>query len=281
MSRSSVNPSNPSLLAAVAQLAPTVDGAANRETISVLVAEAAASGARLVVFPEESMLLAGEVEGPLGEVVAAEWPVFLAQLSVLAVEHELWIVAGGYEPTGSDRPYNTIVVVNPRGELVESYRKLHLYDAFSYRESDYVTGGDEVPPVVMIEGVAIGLVNCYDIRFPELSRDLVARGADVLSISAAWVAGARKEEHWETLVKARAIENTCWVLAASSTSPECIGNSMIVDPMGVERVGLGPVASGVAIVEISLDRTAEVRDILPSLANRRLVSTVTVAAAAF
>jgi predicted amidohydrolase len=281
MSRSSVNPSNPSLLAAVAQLAPTVDGAVNRETISVLVAEAAASGARLVVFPEESMLLAGEVEGPLGEVVAAEWPVFLAQLSVLAVEHELWIVAGGYEPTGSDRPYNTIVVVNPRGELVESYRKLHLYDAFSYRESDYVTGGDEVPPVVMIEGVAIGLVNCYDIRFPELSRDLVARGADVLSISAAWVAGARKEEHWETLVKARAIENTCWVLAASSTSPECIGNSMIVDPMGVERVGLGPVASGVAIVEISLDRTAEVRDILPSLANRRLVSTVTVASAAF
>ncbi|WP_440709357.1 carbon-nitrogen hydrolase family protein [Herbiconiux sp. YIM B11900] len=286
MSRSSVTPSgttpsNPSLLAAVAQLAPTVDGAANRETISVLVAEAAASGARLVVFPEESMLLAGEVEGPLGEVVAAEWPVFLAQLSVLAVEHALWIVAGGYEPTGSDRPYNTIVVVNPRGELVESYRKLHLYDAFSYRESDYVTGGDEVPPVVMIEGVAIGLVNCYDIRFPELSRDLVARGADVLSISAAWVAGARKEEHWETLVKARAIENTCWVLAASSTSPECIGNSMIVDPMGVERVGLGPVASGVAIVEISLDRTAEVRDILPSLANRRLVSTVTVASAAF
>lgn len=283
MSRSNTNPSgtNPSLPAAVAQLAPTVDAAANRETISALVAEAAASGARLVVFPEESMLLAGEVEGSLGEVVAAEWPVFLAQLSVLAVEHDLWIVAGGYEPTGSDRPYNTIVVVNPRGELVESYRKLHLYDAFSYRESDYVTGGDEVPPVVMIEGVAIGLVNCYDIRFPELSRDLVARGADVLSISAAWVAGARKEEHWETLVKARAIENTCWVLAASSTSPECIGNSMIVDPLGVERVGLGPVASGVAIVEISLDRTAEVRDILPSLANRRLVSTVTVAAAAF
>ncbi|MCS5723767.1 carbon-nitrogen hydrolase family protein [Herbiconiux sp. CPCC 203407] len=267
---------NPSLLAAVAQLAPTVDGARNREQIAALTADAARSGARLVVFPEESMLLAGEVEGRLGEVVDAEWPLFLAQLSLLAVEHELWIIAGGYEPSGSDRPYNTLVVVNSRGEVVESYRKLHLYDAFAYRESDYVTGGTELPPVVLIEGVAVGLVNCYDIRFPELSRDLVARGADVLSVSAAWVAGARKEAHWETLVKARAIENTCWVLASSSTSPECIGNSLVIDPLGVERAGLGPVASGVALVEISLDRTAEVRETLPALANRRLTTSVAV-----
>ncbi|GLK19005.1 carbon-nitrogen hydrolase family protein [Herbiconiux flava] len=267
---------NPSLVAAVAQLAPTVDAAANRGAIAALVAEAAAGGARLVVLPEESMLLAGDVPGSLGAVVEAEWPRFLAELSLLAVSNEVWIIAGGYEPTGTDRPFNTLVVVNPRGELVESYRKLHLYDAFSYRESDYVTGGTEVPPVVMIEGVAIGLVNCYDIRFPELSRDLVARGADVLSVSAAWVAGARKEEHWSTLLKARAIENTCWVLAASSSSPECIGNSLVLDPLGVERAGLGPIAAGVAVVRISLDRTAEVREILPALANRRLVSTVTV-----
>jgi len=279
MSRVGRTQSNPSLLAAVAQMGPTVDAAANREEIAALVGEAAMAGARLVVFPEESMLLAGEVEGSLGEVVADAWPLFLAQLSLLAVEHELWIIAGGYEPTGTDRPFNTLVVVNPRGELVESYRKLHLYDAFSYRESDYVTGGGELPPVVMIEGVAIGLVNCYDIRFPELSRDLVTRGADVLSVSAAWVAGARKEEHWATLVKARAIENTCWVLASSSTSPECIGNSMVIDPMGVERAGLGPVGSGVALVEISLDHTAEVRDTVPSLANRRLITTIAVAAA--
>lgn len=267
---------NPSLVAAVAQLAPTIDGAANRETIATLSADAARAGARLVVFPEEAMLLAGDVPGSLGETVEEQWPLFLAQLSLLATQHELWIIAGGYEPTGSDRPFNTLVVVNPRGEVVESYRKLHLYDAFSYRESDYVTGGTELPPVVMIEGVAIGLVNCYDIRFPELSRDLVARGADVLSISAAWVAGARKEEHWETLVKARAIESTCWVLAAGSSSPECIGSSLIVDPLGVERAGLGTVKEGIAVVELSLDRTAEVREILPALANRRLVSTVTV-----
>lgn len=267
---------NPSLVAAVAQMAPTVDAAANCEVIAELVAEAAGAGARLIVLPEEAMLLAGDVPGSLGEVVEAEWPLFLGRLSLLAVEHELWIVAGGYEPTGTDRPFNTLVVVNPRGELVESYRKLHLYDAFSYRESDYVTGGTELPPVVMIDGVTLGLVNCYDIRFPELSRDLVARGADVLSVSAAWVAGARKEEHWATLVKARAIENTCWVLAASSSSPECIGNSLVVDPLGVERAGLGPVRTGLAVVEISLDRTAEVRETLPALANRRIVTTVAV-----
>lgn len=268
---------NPSLVAAVAQFAPTPDAAENRSSITSLVTQAAAAGARLVVFPEESMLLASDVEEVLSEVVDREWTTFLTTLSSQAAGHKLWIIAGGYEPSGNERPFNTIVVFDPNGNHVESYRKLHLYDAFSYMESEYVTGGTEVPPIVIIDGIAVGLVNCYDIRFPELTRDLVARGADVLSISAAWVSGAQKEDHWSTLVRARAIENTCWAIASSSTSADCIGNSMIVDPMGVQRVGLGPVASALALVEISLDRTAQVRQSLPVLANRRLVTTVSVA----
>jgi predicted amidohydrolase len=265
---------NPSLVVAVGQLAPTPDPIANREAIGRVVAGAAAAGARLVVLPEESMLLASDVVEPLEQVVDREWPLFLTHVASLATEHGVWVIVGGYEPSGSARPFNTLVVVSPRGEVVADYRKVHLYDAFSYRESDYVTGGSQLPPVVMIEGIAIGLINCYDLRFPELSRDLVARGADVLSVSAAWVSGPRKEDHWSTLLRARAIENTCWVLGASSTSSDCIGGSEIVDPLGVPRAQLGPTGESFALVDLSLDRIAEVRESLPALANRRLVTTV-------
>jgi predicted amidohydrolase len=265
---------NPSLTAAVAQFAPTPDPVDNLTSITSLIRGAADAGARLIVLPEEAMLLASDIEGTLSDVVEQAWPAFLIALSEIASELGVWVIAGGYEPSGSDRPYNTIVVVAPSGVVAASYRKLHLYDAFSYRESDYVTGGDELPPVVLIEGVAVGLINCYDIRFPELARDLISRGADLLSVSAAWVSGPRKEDHWQTLVRARAIENTCWVIASSSTSDDCIGNSLVVDPLGIERAGLGATRSGFAVVEISLDRTAEVRESLPALANRRLVSTL-------
>ncbi len=261
---------NPSLLAAVAQLAPTVDGARNREQIAALTADAARSGARLVVFPEESMLLAGDVEGRLGEVVDAEWPLFLAQLSLLAVEHELWIIAGGYEPTGSDRPYNTLVVVNPRGEVVESYRKLHLYDAFGQRESDWVEPGDlTAPETFEIDGLRFGLMTCYDLRFPEMGRTLADAGADVFLVPAEWVRGPLKEHHWRTLIHARAIENTVFVAAADHPPPLGVGNSMIVDPQGVEIAAIG---TGTDVVVAHLDpATVErVRRVNPALQLRRM-----------
>lgn len=265
----------PHLDVAVAQMAPGVDAAANRAMVAQLVAEAASARARLVVLPEETMVTAGEItDEPVAEVVAREWPTFVTHLSDLARRHDLWIIAGGYEPSGQDRPYNTLVTVNPRGEVMALYRKVHLYDAFSYRESDYVVPGTRRPPVVMVEGVAIGLVNCYDLRFPELARDLVDRGADLLSLSAAWVAGAAKEDHWYTLLRARAIENTCWVVAAGSSSPDCVGLSTVVDPLGVVRAGLGAEHHGVAVVRVGLDRTAQVRHTLPALANRRLPMSV-------
>lgn len=268
---------NPSLIAAVGQLAPTTSPAHNRDEIAALAEGAATGGARLLVLPEESMLLAGELAAEdRAAAVEEAWPAFLTHLSALATRHDLWIIAGGYEPSGTERPYNTLVVVNPRGELVDAYRKLHLYDAFAYRESDYVTAGSELPPLVLVDGVAIGLVNCYDLRFPELSRDLIDRGADVLSVSAAWVAGDRKPEHWHTLAAARAIENTCWVIGAGSSAPDCIGSSIVIDPLGIERVRLEPTGRALAVAEISLDRTAEVRETLPALSNRRLTAALTI-----
>jgi predicted amidohydrolase len=260
---------------AVVQFAPSANVALNRSEITKLVAEAAAEGARLVVLPEEAMLLAEDLDSSLAEIVEVEWPIFEEFVINLAQEHSVALIAGGYEPSGRDLPFNTLIAVDQDGTVATRYHKLHLYDAFFYKESGYVTPGKELPPVVSLAGIRVGLINCYDLRFPEHARYLIDQGADILSISAAWVSGPCKEDHWETLARARAIENTIWIVAAGSISPECIGHSMIIDPLGITRVNLGDEGSAAAVVDVTRERTDLVRERLPSLLNRRL-STSTV-----
>lgn len=260
---------------AVAQSRPTIDIENNRQEITRMAGQAAADGARLIVFPEEAMLLAGEFTEPLSAIVEREWAPFEAFITDLARLLNLAIVIGGYEPSGTDRPHNTLLAIENDGTIKARFHKLHLYDAFTYQESEYVTPGTELPPVVDLAGVKVGLINCYEVRFPEQARYLIDQGAQVLTVSAAWVAGARKEDHWTTLVRARAIENTSWVIAASSVSDDCVGLSMIVDPMGIERVNLGE-QPAVAVVDVTPERADEVRAILPSLKNRRLTLTYAV-----
>ena len=151
----------------VAQFGPTTDAAANRSEIGALVAQSVAEGARLVVLPEEAMLLAEDLPAPLAEVVATEWALFEQFLIDLAVQHSVAIIAGGYEPNGTDRPFNTLIAIDTDGTVAARYHKLHLYDAFAYQESGYVTPGQELPPVVELAGIRVGLINCYDLRFPE------------------------------------------------------------------------------------------------------------------
>ncbi|GAA5033910.1 carbon-nitrogen hydrolase family protein [Microbacterium fluvii] len=255
---------------AVAQFGPTKDHTANALTIAQLTADAARDGAQLVVFPEEAMMLTDGHDLPLHEVVAEVWPQFIGLLARLAVEHGIAVIAGGYEPNGTSRPHNTLVCVDHAGAVIAEYRKLHLYDAFAYQESGYVTAGAELPPVVEIDGVRVGLINCYDIRFPELARHLVDSGADVLSVSAAWVDGPHKEDHWTTLLRARAIENTVWLAAAGTITDECIGRSSLIDPLGLVVADLGKDAAAVAVADIDTARTSAVRQTLPALANRRI-----------
>ena len=119
-----------------------------------------------------------------------------------------------------------------RGAVSTSYRKIHLYDSFGYKESDALRAGPLAPVVVDVAGFRVGLMTCYDLRFPELARLLVDHGAEVLVVPAAWVAGPRKVEHWRTLVRARAIENTVFVVAAAQPGPRYSGHSMVVDPLG-------------------------------------------------
>lgn len=256
----------------VGQFGPGGDVAENLATMRRLASDARAEDAELVVFPEESMFTVGKVEGSLAAAVERDWSTFVQQLSFIAAELQIAIVAGGYETSGEERPYNTLVIVDATGRIVETYRKLHLYDAFSYQESKRIKPGDHNVKVVPLGGLHVGVMTCYDLRFPEVARALAEQGADLICVPAAWFKGDHKIDHWETLLKARAIENTCWVAAAGTSSAHTVGHSAIIDPMGVPQDFLGDEPEGIVTVDVTTRRIAEVREFLPVLKNRRLVS---------
>lgn len=257
------------MLVSVGQFSPTGDVAENLDVMRTLAAKAKAEGAELIVFPEESMFSVGRVDGPLAAAVDAGWTTFVQQLSLLAAELGIAVVAGGYESSGEDRPFNTLVLIDSTGRIADTYRKLHLYDAFSYSESTRIKPGDGGVKVVELDGIKVGLMTCYDIRFPELARALTDQGADLLAVPAAWFKGEHKIEHWETLLKARAIENTVWVAAAGTSSRHTVGHSAILDPMGVPQAFLSDEAEAVVTADVTRKRIDDVREFLPVLKNRR------------
>jgi deaminated glutathione amidase len=235
--------------------------------------EAAADGAEFAVFPEATLTRFGS------DLRAAAEPLdgpFCSALASVAKETGVALVAGVFEPAPDGRVYNTAVVIDGDGDLVASYRKLHLFDAFAQRESDLVAPGSAVV-VAPLAGVPVGVQICYDIRFPELTRALAVGGASLVTVSAAWQSGLFKEEHWVTLLRARAIENTVWIAAVGQVpdpdekptrAPTGVGRSMLIDPLGVVRADLGPTA-GIAVVNADMSLVESVRKTLPSLANRR------------
>jgi deaminated glutathione amidase len=258
----------------VAQFSVSGDKADNQRRISRLAEEAARAGTRVVVFPECAMVDFGASGGDLrGSAEALDGP-FVESLARLAERLELTLVAGIFETiSGELRVHNTAVVLDPRG-LVAAYRKRNLYDAFGERESDTILPGSEEPPVFEVDGFTTAVVVCYDLRFPSFIERLADRGADLLLVPAAWVAGPLKEDHWKVLVQARAIENTIYVAGAGQSGVRYCGLSRIVDPMGVVWSSLGE-AEGVTTAEVSKERLAEVRARLPLLVQRRAAAGVT------
>ena len=178
-------------------------------------------------------------------------------------------MAGLLERAGDGRRVrNTVVAVEASG-VVARYRKLHLYDAFGQRESDWVEPGEIADPETFeVGGLRFGLMTCYDLRFPEVGRLLVDAGADVFLVPAEWVRGPLKEHHWRTLVQARAIENTVFVAAADHPPPLGVGMSMIVDPQGVQMAAVGT-ATDVAVAHLDPDAVERVRRVNPSVSLRR------------
>lgn len=253
----------------VGQFRPTGVAAENIATLERMATQAKDDGAELILFPEESMFTVRHVAGSLAEAVDAGWSSFVRDLTQIAAELQIAIVAGGYEPSGTDRPFNTLVAVDATGRIVDTYRKMHLYDAFKYKESDRITPGERDLSIVELGGLRFGMMTCYDLRFPEVSRALAVGGADVLLVPAAWFKGDHKVDHWQTLLKARAVENTVWVVAADTRSDNTIGHSAIVDPLAIPVAYLGEEGEAIATAEVTRERIDEVRSFLPVLANRR------------
>jgi predicted amidohydrolase len=258
---------------ALCQLPISPDPATNLARVAQAVASAARQGADLAVFPEATLARFGSDLRELAEPLDGEFGTGLAQL---ARDSGLALVVGVFEPAPDGRVYNTAVAYSAAGDLVAAYRKIHMFDSLGERESALVAPGSE-PVVADLAGIRTGFATCYDIRFPELTRALVARGAELIVVPTAWAAGLFKEEHWVTLVRARAIENTVWVAAAGQVpdpdspptrAPTGVGRSMLVDPMGTVRTDLGPWPQ-VGVAELDRAMIAQVRAVLPCLEHRR------------
>ena len=258
---------------ALCQIPVSPDPVVNLSRARDALREAGAGGAELAVFPEATMARFGS------DLRAAAEPLdgpFCTGLGAACAAARVAAVVGVFEPSADGRVHNTAVAFSGAGDLVASYRKLHLFDALGQRESDLVAPGGEVV-VTSLAGVTVGLQICYDIRFPELTRALAIGGASLVTVSAAWQAGLFKEEHWVTLLRARAIENTIWIAAVGQVpdtgakptrAPTGVGRSMLIDPLGVVRCDLGP-SAGVTVVNADMTLVESVRATLPSLANRR------------
>ncbi|BCJ51627.1 carbon-nitrogen hydrolase [Actinoplanes sp. NBRC 14428] len=261
---------------AVCQLNARDDRTHNLAVARDLLGRAAAAGATLAVLPEYVNYLGPGAGLPKPEPVDGEFAAFFAEA---ARDLGIWVHAGSFHEAGPDpdRTFNTSLIFNPAGELVATYRKIHLYDVeipgrVSYQESRTVAPGDR-PVVTEIDGVPTGLSICYDLRFPELYRRLAVEGAKLLVVPAAFMMHTGRD-HWEVLLRARAIENQCYVVAAGQIGDHepgrtCFGRSMIIDPWGTV-VAQAPDAVGTVTAELDLERLDEIRNSLPSLANRRL-----------
>ncbi|WP_404433574.1 carbon-nitrogen hydrolase family protein [Microbacterium lacus] len=257
-----------SVAVAVAQFAPIADVAANLEVIATLVAEASDRGARMVVFPEYSSYFVDPFDETLSAHAQDLDGSFVLELTSLAGAHDLTIVAGLVERGSDGQHVRNAVVAVDAGGVRAVYRKLHLYDAFGHRESDWVEPGTGIGASFDVDGFTVGLMTCYDLRFPEVGRLLVDVGTDLIVVPAEWVRGPLKEHHWRTMIHARAIENTAFVAAADHPPPLGVGLSMIVDPLGVEIAALGT-TTGIAVAHLDVGMIERVRRVNPALALRR------------
>jgi predicted amidohydrolase len=260
---------------ALVQLDATGDVDANIDRATALADQAAAGGARLVVLPEY-LQFRGDDAGFRASARPIPGP-FTDAFAGVARQRGVWILAGSLAESIDDsaRPCNTSVLIDPDGSIAAAYRKIHLFDVAVDHgpvdtESARVSAGDQAV-VADVDGVKIGLSVCYDLRFPELYRTLALAGAEVLAVPSNFTERTGRD-HWEVLLRARAIENGAWVLAPGQAGgppgQPAFGRSMIIDPWGTV-VAQAPDGVGIIRADVDTDRVSAVRRQIPSLANRR------------
>ena len=254
------------------QMESVADPAENLRKASGFVKEAMElCDPEFIVFPETFMSEAfGEIRERNAWAECLDGP-FVTGMKKLAKDNDVWMVFGmkeKVEDPADYRVYNTVVMLNNEGEIIQTYHKTHLYDAFGYKESDEFKAGDAFFEPVDTPFGKIGLFVCYEVRVPEVARYQRSKGADIIIMPTAWVKGDLKSLHFNTLITARAIENTVYMIACDQYSKTRMGESIAVDPMGVTLASAGE-GEKVIPVYIDTDRIEEVRKKLPAYKDRR------------
>ena len=258
---------------AIVQMKSSTDKEENLRISLDFVKEGARRKARLICFPEFQMAFSSAKQSSkqLADIAeSAKNGKFIVKLCSAARSCNIDVVATIYEKSelSVKRVYDTAVLINSKGKIISLYRKVHLYDALGFKESIKLMAGNCIEQPSPTSTGTIGLMICYDIRFPEISRILAVQGAEILAAPSAWIQGVMKEEHWVTLLKARSIENGLYMVAPDQVGNIFSGRSMVIDPFGSVILDMGN-REGMEVVEIDISRVQSVRKSLPLLKNRR------------
>jgi len=260
--------------AAIVQMKSSVDKELNLAHSLKLINEASKKKARLICFPEFQMAYSppeqkSESLHKIAEKITGN---FVSTLSNSAKQNRITVIATLYEIINTNdknhKVFDTGVIINELGILQSIYRKVHLYDALGFKESEKLLAGSIIEKPSKTSVGKLGLLICYDMRFPEISRILTVNGANILVSPSAWVAGFMKREHWEIMVRARAIENGVYVLAPNQVGNIYCGHSMAVDPFGATIIDMEN-REGIAFIDIDCSKIDTTRRTLPLLTNRR------------
>ena len=260
-----------SMKVAIVQFKASTNKETNLKKIINFISKASKNKAKLVAFPEFMMFYTNSSQSPkqLAELAETIQGNFISEIAKAAKDNRIQVVGSFYEKSSKkDRVYDTSFVLDQTGKVISTYRKIHLYDALGFRESDKMTSGSKIAKPVKTSIGKIGMMICYDLRFPEMSRSLAVAGSEILVAPSAWVKGDMKEEHWITINKTRAIENGCYVIAPDQVGNIYCGRSVIVDPYGKILIDMKK-KQGIAYADIDLKKIKQIRKVLPLLKNRR------------
>ena len=257
--------------AAIIQFKASTDKQTNLKKIISYIQKAASKNAKLCAFPEFMMFYtnAKQTSKQLASLAETINGNFVSSISKAAKENRIQVIGSFYEKSRKkDRVYDTSFVIDNSGKVISTYRKIHLYDALGFKESNKMVSGSKITKPVNTTLGKIGMMICYDLRFPEMARSLAAAGSEILVAPSAWVKGNMKEEHWITINKTRAIENGCYVIAPDQVGNIYCGRSLVVDPYGKILLDMKK-KQGIGYVDIDLNKVKQTRKILPLLKNRR------------
>lgn len=243
----------------------------NLDKILRYIEDASKKGAALCAFPEFMMFYTPSTQTASDLAKLAE-PInghFVSTIADAAKENSIEVICTFYEKSRlKNRVYDTSFLLSSSGKVISKYRKTHLYDAMGFKESKKLAPGSQLPKPQKSRIGTIGMLICYDLRFPEISRLLASAGTQILVAPSAWVQGEMKEQHWITLNQTRAIENGCYIISPDQVGNIYCGRSMVVDPLGRILLDMKK-KQGIGFVEISDDKIKNIRRALPLLKNRR------------